>query len=147
MLSMFLTYEMYLSFFFFFCVLPRASYVYSMGSFPVRSGGFLIIFQLFRCRNLASNRMFSYIRGQYGGCQLRGNLYAPYICMPLYIQMPTYNCMPHTPSTSACFPEFPICHGDLGGTCTLHVSWGLGGISTSVRHLCVCQYIHLPLNS
>ena len=32
----------------------------SVGSFPVQSGGSLIFFQLFRCRNLALNRVFSY---------------------------------------------------------------------------------------
>ena len=32
----------------------------SVGSFPVWSGGSLIFFQLFRCRNLALNRFFSY---------------------------------------------------------------------------------------
>ena len=31
-----------------------------VGSFPVQSGGSLIFFQLFRCRNLALNRDFSY---------------------------------------------------------------------------------------
>ena len=32
----------------------------SVGSFPVQSAGSLINFQLFRCRNLALNRFFSY---------------------------------------------------------------------------------------
>ena len=41
--------------------------IFGVGSFPVQSGGSLIIFQLFRCRNLALNRIFSYIRGRYGG--------------------------------------------------------------------------------
>ena len=30
----------------------------SVGSFPVQSGGSLIFFQLFRCRNLVLNRVF-----------------------------------------------------------------------------------------
>ena len=29
-----------------------------VGSFPVQSGGSLIFFELFRCRNLALNRVF-----------------------------------------------------------------------------------------
>ena len=50
----------------------------SVGSFPVQSGGSLIIiFQLFRCRNLALNRMFLlYLRGRYV-LHLRGHLYTP----------------------------------------------------------------------
>ena len=31
-----------------------------VGSFPVQSGGSLIFFHLFRCRNLALNRVFPY---------------------------------------------------------------------------------------
>ena len=45
----------------------------SVGSFPVQSGGSLILFQLFRCRNLALNKVFSYflVAGMFfilGGC-------------------------------------------------------------------------------
>ena len=43
-----------------------------VGPLPLQSRGSLIIFQLFRCRNLALNRIFSYIRGGHGGCQLWG---------------------------------------------------------------------------
>ena len=39
----------------------------NVGSFPVQSGDSLITFQLFRCKNLALNRMFSYIQGRYRG--------------------------------------------------------------------------------
>ena len=38
-----------------------------VGSFPVQSGGSLIIFKFFRYRNLALNRMFLYIRGRHRG--------------------------------------------------------------------------------
>ena len=40
---------------------------------------------------------------------------------------------------------FPICYGKSEGICTSHVMGPFGGISTSVRHFCVCQYIHFPL--
>ena len=113
-------------------------------SFPVQSGGFLVIFQLFRCRNLPLNRMFPALDTGMGGCQLRRHPYTPYICMPpvhLYASIPPVHLY-------VLYHMYPICHRDLEGICTPHMSLGLlGGISTSVRHFCVCQYIHLPLSS
>ena len=114
----------------------------SVDSFPVWSGGSQIIFQLFGCRNLALNRMFSYIRGEKGGCKLRGHLYAPYMSIcPLYLYAP-YICMHPYPLYICMFflyHMFPICHGILGSICTPHMPWGLlGGISTSLRHFHVC---------
>ena len=58
-----------------------------VGSFHVQSGGSLIFFQLFRCQNLALNRVFSYflVTGMFLYLGLSGHpphSYAPYICMP-----------------------------------------------------------------
>ena len=67
--------------------------IYSVDSFPVQSGDSLIFFQLFRCRNLALNRFFSYFLVA-GTFILRGCLdipmfiQPPYDCMPLYIHTP-----------------------------------------------------------
>ena len=64
---------------------------------------------------------------------------------PVHLYAPVYICM--SPYTSM----LPMCHGDSGGICSPHMSWGLLGqhlyITTSVRHFCVCQYIHLLLSS
>ena len=78
----------------------------SVGSFPVWSGGSLIIFQLLRCRNLALNRVSSYflVAGMFlylGGCLDSPTfIHPPYICMTPYICMPsgmyTPSICPHT---------------------------------------------------
>ena len=64
----------------------------NVGSFPVQSGG-LIIFQLFRYRNLASNTFFfTFFRGKH--VLYLGGLDAHYICTshmfihPSYVHMP-----------------------------------------------------------
>ena len=54
------------------------------------------------------------------------HLYAP--IPPLYI------CM------FSLYYMFSKCHGDFGEH--LYTPYVFGGISTSVRHFCVCQYIH-----
>ena len=55
----FLTNGMYLPFCSFFMSCPEPPMdISSVGSFPVWSGGSLIIFQLFSCRNLALNSVF-----------------------------------------------------------------------------------------
>ena len=83
----------------------------SVGSFPVWSGGSLIFFQLFRCRNLALNRVFSYflVAGMFlylGGC-----LDAPMFVHPhLFICPHTFVCPqgcthPHMPPYSS----VPLC--------------------------------------
>ena len=70
-----------------------------VGSFPVWSGGSVIIFQFFTCRNLALNRVFpTVLRGRHvlhlGGCLDTPCLCTPYIYMPLRgVQNP---CVPHT---------------------------------------------------
>ena len=58
-----------------------------LGLFPVQSGGSLIFFQLFRWRNLALNRVYSYflVAGMFlylGGVWMPPHLYAPYIHIP-----------------------------------------------------------------
>ena len=82
----------------------------SVDSFPVQSGGSLIIFQLFRCRNLSLNRMFSNIKRQAWGVISLGGIcmpcvhsYIPYICMP-----PIHPYASHTPCTSVC-SSYTIC--------------------------------------
>ena len=52
-----------------------------VGAFPVQSGGSLIFFQLFRCRNLALNRGFSYFL-VVGIFLYLGGVWTPHVCMP-----------------------------------------------------------------
>ena len=123
-------------------------------------GGSVIIFQHFRCRNLALNMdTFPTLEVDiWGGCQHSEYMYAPLCTHTPYVYIhpctsidPTYICMPcHTPLYICMFPlyhMFLICHVDLGYLYTPYVLGSFGGISTSVRHFCVCQYIHLPLSS
>ena len=75
----------------------------SVGSFPVQSGGSQIFFQLFRCRNLALNRVFSYfiVAGMFLYLGVSGtphsytpvHLYVPYVCTPPGVYTPR---CPHT---------------------------------------------------
>ena len=138
MMSKFLTDGMYLSFCIFY-VLPRASYGYiiGVGSFPVWSGGSPIIFQFFRCRNLALNRDVYYISVRHWGFRHRGHLYALlYACTSPYVCIPTYVCTP--PYTLyICMFSHTIC-----SPCVMRTWRSFGDIITSVRHFCVCQYIH-----
>ena len=109
----------------------------SVGSFPVHSGGSLNILQLFGCRNLALNRVFSTLEAGMGGFQFRGHpyathicLYTPYICMP-----PVHLYAPYTPCKSmfSLYHMLPICNGDLGASVHpmyLGVLWG---------HQYICQ--------
>ena len=76
-----------------------------VGSFPVQSGGSLIFFQLFRFRNLALNRVFSYflVAGMFlylGEC----------LDIPIFICPHTFVCLqgcthPHMPPYSS----VPLC--------------------------------------
>ena len=80
---------------FVFYVLPRASYVYiqcvhSQCSLEV----LLYFFQLFRCRKLALNRVFSYFLVVGMFLYLGGLLDTPMFVHPLYICTPPYVCMP-----------------------------------------------------
>ena len=130
--------------FIFFVSFPESPVgISDVGSFPVWSGWSLIICQLFRCRNLVINRMFSYIRGRHGGCQLRGHPYAP---IHLYTSCTfihtLYVCMPHTsvfpiPLYICMFFYVPHMSWGLGGICTPHVSWGLLGVSVHLTGISV----------
>ena len=77
-----LTNGMYLPFCLFMSYPEPSMGISSVGSFPVWSGGSLIIFQLFRCRNLALNRMFLQKSLEVGmrGFTLRG-AHMPTICL------------------------------------------------------------------
>ena len=135
----------------FYYVLPRASYgSIQCGFIPTVVWRSPIIFLLFRCRNLALNRMLSCIKGRNGGCQLRGHVYTP--CT--FIHPHTFICpVVHLYASISCTSAFlPISY-------VPHMSWALeghmytpyilgsfGGISTSIRHFSVYQYIHLPLS-
>ena len=67
-----------------------------VSSFPVQSGGSVIFFQLFRCRNLALNRVFSYflMAGMFfilGGCLDAQHLYTPKcLCTLRGVHTPPY---------------------------------------------------------
>ena len=84
-----------------------------VGSFPLWSGGSLIIFfQLFRCRNLALNR-FSYFSLVAGMFYLRGvSICLPYICTPcMFVCSHMFVCPQHPhmfkhPYMSPCSPVY-----------------------------------------
>ena len=95
----------------------------SVGSFPVWSGGSLIFFELFRCRNLASNRVFSYllVAGMFlylGVSECPPCLYAPVCMYTLYVCMPPGCTHPHMPPYSSehlcVFGGFACCGGCNG---------------------------------
>ena len=106
------THGMYLLFCFFMpCPEPPMG-ISGVGSFPVQSGDSLIFFQLFRCWNLALNRVFSYflvagmifiLRGVWMPPHLYAPicLYAPYVCTP-----PRVYTHPHIPHTPLCICMF-----------------------------------------
>ena len=126
-----------------------------VGSFPMQSGGSLIIFQIFRCRNLVSNSMFSYTRVRHGGAvSLGGICMPPYICMLPYIHTLPYTCTPplhlYAPIHLYVLPLSYVPHmlWGLGGISIPHMSWVLlVSINTSVRHFGFHWNIHLPLSS
>ena len=101
-----------------------------VGSFPVQSGGSLIYFQLFRCRKLALNRVFSYFL-VVGMCLYlgRGWLHTPMFVHPLYVCMPPVclyaPCMFVCPLGVYTSPRGPPCF------CALHGFWHIaccGGV-------------------
>ena len=78
----------------------------SVGSFPVLSGGSLIFFQLFRCRNLALNRVYSYflVVGMLLYLEVSGH---PHIHTPPYIHTPPVHLYtPICPHTLLCICVF-----------------------------------------
>ena len=96
-------------------------------SFPVQSGGSLIIFQLLRCRNLALNRVFSllFLRGRHV-LYLQGCLETPYVCKAPYIcTPPVYSYTPYVPILMCIcmFSEaFACCWGCKGSPYMLDTS-------------------------
>ena len=122
-----------------FCPEPPMG-ISSVGSFTVQSGGSLIIFQLFRCRNLALNRMFPTLEAGMGVVSL-GGIYTTICLCPLYNCTPHTSIHPHTP----CMSYVLCCLYVMGAWGHLYIPYVLGsfgGISTSLRHFSVCQYIH-----
>ena len=96
-----------------------------VGSFPVWSGGSLIFFQLFRCRNLDLNRVFSYFL-VIGMFSTWGCLNAPYICMPPYVCMsPVCSYTPICSHTSLCICMFSE---------ALHIVGGCKGLPFVLEH-------------
>ena len=106
----------------FVCPAQSLLWVYLVwGSFPVQSGGSLIIFQLLRCRNVALIRVFFLLFLEVGmfytwglsACAL--HLYAPYVLYalihstPLEVYTPPY--VPHTPLCICMFSEDSACCG------------------------------------
>ena len=137
------THGMYLPFCFFMSCPEPPMCISGVGSFPVQSGGSLIFFQLFRCRNLALNRVFSYflVVGMFlylGGVWTPPHLYTPMFVCPLYIHTPPRGVhTPHRPPCSSVhlhgFGAFACCGGvviclNVFGTAPLHHSY-LGGAS------------------
>ena len=119
------THGMYLLFCFFMpCPEPPMG-ISGVGSFPVQSGGSLIFFQLFRCRNLALNRVFSYflVAGMFLYLGVSGH---PHICTPPYVHIPcmfihplgvyTPPICPHTPVHLCIFGGFACCGGVVMGS-------------------------------
>ena len=79
----------------------------SVGSFPEWSGGSLIFYKLFRCRNLALNRVFSYflVADMFytlGGVSMSPHPYAHTFVHPLYIHTPPGVYTPHMPPILFC---------------------------------------------
>ena len=88
-----------------------------VGSFPVWSGGSLILFQLFRCRNLALNRFFpTFLSGRHVFI-LGGHLDSPTFTHPyMFICSQGFKYPPYVPNTPLCicmFSETSACCGGL----------------------------------
>ena len=79
-----------------------------VGSFPVWSGGSLIFFQLFRCRNLALNRVFSYflVAGMF--LYLWGVWMLPMFVHPLYVCTPHMLVCPQGCAHTPIYPHIPL---------------------------------------
>ena len=84
----------------------------SVGSFPVWSGGSLIFFQLFRCRNLVLNRVFTYflVAGMFytwGGVWMPPHLHTTCILYtPAHAYTPGVYTHPICPHTLLCLCVF-----------------------------------------
>ena len=89
----------------------------NVSSSPVWFGGSLIIFQLFRCRNMALNMFFpTFLSGRHVFI-LGRHLDTPYICTPPYVHMPLgVQMLPHMSPILLCiciFSEASACCGEL----------------------------------
>ena len=111
---------------FFFMSFPEPPMgISSVGSFPVQSGGSLIIFQFLSCRHLALNRVFFLLFLEAGMFYTWGSGHPPmfvftlYVCTPLHIH--THARGVHTP---ICSPYSSLHLYDLIGFCML---WGCKG--------------------
>ena len=112
-----------------------------VGSFPVWSGGSLIFFQLFRCRNLALNRVFSYILVADMFLYL-GDLDTPIFICPLNSYTPRVYTSPYAPHILLClcvFGGFACCGGCIG------LPFVLGHLLTSSLFGDASPYLH-PLS-
>ena len=110
------THGMYLPFCFFMSCPEPPMGISSVGSFPVwRFSN--IFFQLFRCRNLALNRVFSYFLVVGMFLYLGGAWTPPMFVCPLYICTPQGCTHPHRPPCSSVhlhgFGAFACCGGLL----------------------------------
>ena len=75
----------------------------------------LYFFQLFRCRNLALNRVFSYFFSGRHVFILEGVSGCPHICTPQYVHMPPYVCMPPGVYIPPICPHTLLCLCVFGG--------------------------------
>ena len=119
----------------------------SVGSFPVQSGSSLIIFKLFRCRNLALNRMFPTLQVGMGVVGL-GGIYMPPCLYVLCIFVHPIH--PNSPIPPVLL--YVLCSPDVMGTWGRHqyiscleLFWGasvhLSGILVSVS-TSICLSVH-----
>ena len=124
-----------------------------VGPFPVQSGGSLIIFQLFRCRNVAFNRdVFCTLVAGMWGLSARGHLYTPIhldaLCLfgcLIYLDTPCMSVCCHTFTVHLYVPlyhMFPTFCGNLGAPVHPICLGVFRSDQSTVRHFCACQYIH-----
>ena len=123
------------------CPAQSLLWVSGVGSFPVQSGGSLIIFQLFMCRNLVLNRFFPTFL-EAGMFYTWGCLDAPTFVQPHMFICPPYICIlprglgtqyvPHTPLCICMFSEASAC------------CWGCKGLLTCWTSPYTSPYILHP---
>ena len=114
------------------------------GFIPRWSGGSLIIFQLFRCRNVALNRIFILYLRQACSTPM-GCLYTPYICIPYTFICPLYVQNPPVHSDTPICPPCScasVCSGDI---C---MWYGMGLFvcphTFECPHVCMPPYVQHP---
>ena len=104
---------------FFFMSCPESPMgISSVGSFPVWSRGSLIIFQLFRCRNLALNRIFpTFLSGRHTFLYLGASGCPHMFVHPIHFYNPC-PCVPHTPQCLCMLWKASACGGGCRGPLT-----------------------------